>query len=176
MSCENRMDSKSLTDLLNRSVCEMTKQVANIDLMLSDFVVEDYTGWDSFIIKTTGDYEATLVMSAQEDVFRQITRKMKRDEDAAVKDIAIYVTEYYNITCGFFVSHLNNILHVRARFGIPEFEKGPCGIRFRQNHDAITLRYESSFGRLEIYAEGISGIVNTQTDKEKEYEKGIDCR
>lgn len=164
MTSSYTMKEAPFAALLDRSVCEMTERVAGLELKASDFVIHNSSEWESFVIQTKGDYMANLVMSAEESVFKEIASRMKRGGEVSKKDIVEYVTEYYNIVCGYFISHLNKLLHVKARFGIPVLKKG-ISIRKRLEGHVLCLRYVSQFGRMQFYAEGLPFTMYTMKEK-----------
>lgn len=151
--------------LFDRAVREMTERVTGIELKATDFAAENSLEWESFIVQTKGDYKANLVMSADESVFREIAGRMKRGGEVSKKDIVDYVTEYYNILCGYFISHLNSFLHVKARFGIPVIKRGLLIRKKLEGQQALCLMYVSQFGRMQFYAEGLPFTMYTMKEK-----------
>lgn len=165
MICSSTITKAPLVTLLDRAMCEMTERVARMELKATDFVINNALQWESLFIRTRGDYEANLILSAEEPVFREIAVRMRRGREVTKSDIVIYVTEYYNIVCGFLVSHLNTLLNARARFGIPEFQEG-FFIQKKQEKHGICLKYASEFGQMQLYAEGFPLISDTMKEKE----------
>ena len=143
-----------VVDLLNHSVCEMTSRIAGFEMHRIFAVSEDLSNWKTFLIRVKGDYTATVLMSAEDPVFYEIARRMKRQNEISKADIAVYVTEYYNIMCGFFVSAFNRERNLSARFGIPEYLKRAYIQNTKLNHDTVRLFYQCAYGKDVIDAMG----------------------
>lgn len=145
----------SCMELLDKAVREMSRRVTGIEMVREDVQVKQHSGWDSFFIKTSGDYNAAIVMSAESTVFYGIACSMKKNKDISEKDIEIYVTEYFNIVCGFFISRLNNAKKLKARFRIPEFRKGSqTGDIPADSLDGI-LQYHCTYGKIQFCGTGL---------------------
>lgn len=139
-----------VAELLDRSVCEMTAKMAGLTLTRAALSSDTPRNWLSLIIRTAGDYSASLIMRAEANVFLEITKAMKRASEVTEKDVMIYMKEYFNILCGFFVSHLNSRLHLSARFGIAEFVSGFYSPAENSDIHRILLPYKSIYGKLQL--------------------------
>ncbi len=147
-------DQMSVADLLDHSIREITSRVAAIRLSLIHDVSDDPSEWKTFLIRAKGDYAATIIMSAEDPVFYEIARNMKKKSDVSEVDIAVYVAEYYNILCGFFISAFNHRKKLKSRFGIPEFFKRKYIQNANLNPDAVSLFYQCTYGKVHICASG----------------------
>ncbi len=155
VACEKTVEQTPVVGLLDRSVREITSRVTGIEISRTNFMIHNSSEWDSFFIQTTGDYEAAIVLSAEQPVFYAITQNMKRKGEVLEKDIVICVTEFYNILCGFFVSSLNRTMKLKSRFGIPELKKGQCLQSAGWGSGAVSLRYKCPYGRIQVHASGL---------------------
>ncbi|MCI8453273.1 MAG: hypothetical protein HFE84_01460 [Lachnospiraceae bacterium] len=147
-------DRMPVADLLDHAVCEMTSQIAGLEMHLISAIPEDLSNWKTFLIRVKGDYMATVLMSAEDPVFYEIARNMKRQNEISKADIAVYVTEYFNILGGFFVSAFNRGRNLKARFGIPEYLKRAYIQNTNLNHDAVRLFYQCAYGKAVVDAMG----------------------
>ncbi len=155
VACEKTIEQTPVADLLDQAVRDIAGRVAGLDLTRSDFVIKNSPEWNSFMIETTGDYKAAIVIGAEEPVFYEIARKMKRNPEVTEKDVIIYVTEFFNILCGFFLSRLNSMMGLKSRFRIPEFIKGQCIQSANMNQGAVRIRYECPYGRIQVHGAGL---------------------
>lgn len=151
----NGMDKAAMIQLTDKAICRMTDQIAKIQVVRTCTSEFDSVECCSLVLKTSGDYEALLILSAEDTVFREIARRMKRADKLTQEDITVYTTEYYNMLCGFLISHLNHTLGLKSRFGIAQLMK-ECYIRNTYTKDGyIKLFYECPYGKLEFQSIGL---------------------
>lgn len=115
---------EELTELVDKSVKCMTKRVTGLEMQRLKIPVKLKQETSSLRICTTGDYRAEIILNAEDSLLLEITRNMKHAENTSAEEVPLYTTEYFNILCGYIISHLNNRLHIKSRFGIPQFTSG----------------------------------------------------
>ncbi len=153
-TCEKDVEQTSIAQLLDHSVHEITSKVAKMEIKRIPSTSKAVLRWNCFLVRTKGDYRAMLAMSAEESVFYEIARRMKGKSEVSEADIAVYVTEYYNILCGYFISAFNRRKKLKARFGIPEFIKGQHIQGTDLGHESVSFFYQSAWGLIHICAVG----------------------
>lgn len=115
---------EELAELMDNSVKCMTRRVTGLEMQRLKRPVRLRQETSSLLICTTGDYTAEIILNAEDSLLLEITRNMKHARVASAEEVSVYTTEYFNILCGHVISHLNNRLHIRSRFGIPRFLRG----------------------------------------------------
>lgn len=141
----------NLSEITDRAVKDISKKVARVEMHNADSAVIDDENSSSLVTTAKGDYELTIVFYTSICVMRAITENMKRGESADEEDIAVYTKEFFNILCGHVISMLNRSIHASARFGIPQFLKGP----YREDEHSMPqalneMCYQCSYGPVKI--------------------------
>lgn len=148
------MDRSGLIAMLDQSFGEVTGRVTKQEVYQIQGPV-CLSGECSFLwVHTFGDYESVIALTAERTFFRKAAGAMKRGASVPEEEMEVYVTEYFNIFCGRFLSGLNSCLHTKTRFGIPRFaggefvrEKEEKCVSGRRN---LQLFYRSSCGMLRL--------------------------
>lgn len=164
MSEENKSITKStIIELLDYSMRSISKRLVNLNLISADPFYKFQSDACSLIITTTGDYSYTLILHAEKSVVYGIAKTMKHNEDISKEDMVLYTTEFFNILCGFFVSHFNHALHLKGRFSVPSFFStwSSADTDLPSENQWIHLTYQSSFGFLQLTSNCILLTPNT---------------
>lgn len=133
--------------MMDRAVLEVSKRVAKLQFKRLEGQEFHLKPAGSLLIQTEGDYRCALLLSVESNILKEITKNMKRQSQVTQEDIVVYVKEYYNILCGYFISHLNTRFHLKTRFGIPQFlAKNDSGEAAQEKW--IRLFYENELGRM----------------------------
>ncbi len=147
------LTEKEISQIIDSAVIDISKGVAKTDVVRvcepKGFLAEHPC---TIFTKTKGDYDLVILFCTDRGVFRELTRNMKRGADVCNEDIAIYMSEFFNIFCGHVVSAVNRIEHVKAYFDVPNFVEGDydCdtgSIRFHKKH-----YYDSPYGTMKLEA------------------------
>ena len=144
------MDYSSYLDFLSTTAINITKRIADLELVPAERVPLEASDVASFSVRTSGGFRISLVLCAQLDVLREITRRMKRRDVVTSGDVEIYSGEYFNIVCGVFLSHVNNTQHTRTRFNIPCFTEGFYPARSVDTNSWFILPFKCPYGVLEF--------------------------
>lgn len=152
---EKKIDPSAMIDLVDRAVLEMTERVSKLNLTRMESLDLNMNQCSSLTIETSGDYHAKLTMYVENSLLEEITRNMKRGEEPSPEDIIIYTTEYYNILCGFLISHLNSNHKLNSRFGIPRFAADCSKETCKQRNDGVSTFYRCEYGVLQFQGIGL---------------------
>lgn len=145
------MGREELIGLMDRSVRNVTQKVAGLDLYRIKGPVRMQREPKYLWIQTSGDYSSVISLQAEKSFLLEITKRMKRTGEAGARDIPVYTTEYFNILCGFFISHLNSYMHLKAKFGIPVFAEAGCERKETEKTGAnLELYFQSPCGILQL--------------------------
>lgn len=136
--------------LLEESICEMTSRVGRIGLVRTDEMHRQLRSCNTLLLRTTGDYEALLLLSMEDSLVRAIVQNMKHGKDVEEEELRIYIVEYYNILCGYFISHFNQRQGLKARFGVPQLVYGHCVSGISIANAEIRICYNSQYGLAEF--------------------------
>lgn len=145
--CKNGLSKADMLQLLERAFMEITQKVAGFQVNPTVTMKVDVANCQSLLLRTSGDYTATLVLKAEDHIFYEIACSMKRNREITQDDLAVYTTEYFNMLCGYLVSHLNHRTGMKARFGIARLvkEEGVSGLF---EGEAVQLFYECPYGQM----------------------------
>ena len=114
-----------LFEILDSTVKDISHRVTNIDVVyLPENKKLSSSRPYSVYTKTKGDYEMTFALSTDYEVFKQMTRNMKRGAEAGEDEVPIYIQEFLNILCGHIVSKMNKRTNLKVFFDIPCFMEG----------------------------------------------------
>lgn len=138
-------------DFLAATVVDITQKIAGLELVPSQEIPEGAAlGIASFSTRTSGDFKASMAMSAHIDLLKEITRNMKGHTEVSMGDIEIYGGEYFNIIFGIFLSHVNNFLHTKTRFRVPLFSENLYPLRSLSDKQWYVRGLSSPYGMMEV--------------------------
>lgn len=144
------MDYPNFLDFLSTTAINITQKVTGLELRPSERVSLEASDVASFSVRTSGGFRISLVLCAQLKVLREITKRMKRQDEVTSGDVEIYSGEYFNIVCGVFLSHVNNTQHTKTRFNIPCFTEGFYPARSLDTNNWSVLPFKCPYGFLEF--------------------------
>ena len=111
-----------LFQILDSAVKDISHRVAKTDVVnVPDVNQISAANPCSIFTKTTGDYKLMVVLCADYDVLKEMTRNMKHGMEASEEDVSVYMREFFNIFCGHVVSAMNQCQHLKAYFDVPSF-------------------------------------------------------
>lgn len=149
-TCDMKMDRMELRSLADRAVREMTERIAKFLLIQKEVSSLNLLRCSSLVVRTSGEYEASLILNADDSYLEEIARRMKHSEEVTAQDVAMYTTEFYNILCGFLISQFNSIQCCKARFGIPKYTNNSYIQGLGKKDQGITLYYQNQFGAVQL--------------------------
>ena len=144
------MDYSNFLDFLSTTAINITRKVTGLELVPSERTPMEVSDVASFSVRTSGGFRVSLVLCAQLSVLREVTKRMKRQDEVTSGDVEIYSGEYFNIICGVFLSHVNNTQHTRTRFNIPCFTEGFYPARSIDTNSWFVLPFKCPYGALEF--------------------------
>lgn len=137
------------SEILDNAVKDIFKRVVRFDMEQIHKCPMNTHELYSLVISTQGDYNLTIVLCAENDVFRKMAEHMKRGAPPGDEDIPVYVTEFYNILCGHIVSMLNKTHHCSARFAIPKYIRGYY-MTVKKEQSLCSYFYDCGYGMIQI--------------------------
>lgn len=151
------MSGVEIYEVFDRAFGEVTKKLVSIDLKK---VKEDAGGEETgFLeqgyresIRTKGYINAKIVCHFSDGLFQYITDTMNGGVTPSDEEVPLYLNEYVNITCGYALSKLNNIVEKPSRLSVPSFYQMKEPLDSMLNLDKVKfLSYDSKVGRLHVY-------------------------
>lgn len=159
------MLSAELENIFDSAFCEVTRKLVKLDLQKTEEEEEDSLLTEGYreVIETHGYMNARIVCRFSDELFRYITDMMNCGETPSEEEIPLFINEYINITCGYAVSKLNNLVGHSSRLSVPNFYQGKESLGDKRMIQAgMYLVYRTKMGKLHIFM-----MYSFQSDQEE---------
>ena len=141
MGGADRLDEHALEELIHRTVVDITRQIAKIDLRLCSQDPDPANELCTLHTTIDGDYHTELVLHADRALLHRLTENMMEAKTTDPEDMEEYSKEFFNVLCGHIVSEIFRRTKLPARFHTPCFAYGDTDEE--KAKDKIRIRYAS---------------------------------
>ncbi|RGE68939.1 chemotaxis protein CheX [Anaerotruncus colihominis] len=141
MGGADRLDEHALEELIHRTVVDITRQIAKIDLRLCSQDPDPANELCTLRTTIDGDYHTELVLHADRALLHRLTENMMEAKTTDPEDMEEYSKEFFNVLCGHIVSEIFRRTKLPARFHTPCFAYGDTDEE--KAKDKIRIRYAS---------------------------------
>ena len=116
MGGADRLDEHALVELIHRTVVDITRQIAKIDLRLCSQDPDPANELCTLHTTIDGDYHTELVLHADRALLHRLTENMMEAKTTDPEDMEEYSKEFFNVLCGHIVSEIFRRTKLPARF------------------------------------------------------------
>lgn len=148
--------SVDMGNIFDEAFCSVTKKLVNLELQKVSGEKEDkneisFARGYREAIETHGYLSAKVICWFSDELFHYITDRMNGGTTPSEEEISLFINEYINITCGYAVSKLNDLVGHSSRLSVPFFFQGTekMGERW-EIHEGESLLYHTETGKLYI--------------------------
>lgn len=145
------LSEKAVMEIADGAVCDIARRLSGVELTQAPSSLLSSNEGHSLVIHTKRGYSLTVVLHASNTFLLSAAGRMKRETVSTFEEAAVYVKEFFNILCGHIVSAINNKVHSRTIFDMPEIFLGAYQEpAFPPDSAACALNYYTANGPLSL--------------------------
>lgn len=145
--------SVDMENIFDEAFCNVTKKLVNLELQRISGEEDEISFDEGYreAIATHGYLSAKIICWFSDELFHYITDMMNGGKTPSDEEIPLFLNEYINITCGYAVSKLNDLVGRSSRLSVPAFFQGTekMGEKW-EIQEGGSLLYHTEIGKLYI--------------------------